>query len=157
MPRITIAPLVLGFLLGLSACGSGATTSDVDRSSVDVAQVFRPQQPYGKEGSAAVVTFEQNGDRIATAGPVSSQPKAFPQHLGKLRLQPGTYRVAAYQVDCGPSFECDDEAPSDEQLGRKPLSCEARLVADGAPVDVVVFVNPRQQQCRIKTGFVELG
>ena len=154
-----LAIAAVGLVGCISGCGSESDAPEPDETravKVEVAQVFSPKLPYGEEGSAAFVQFEQDGEPIAAVGPVPSRATDN-QGLGEVELHPGTYDVRAAQLICGPEA-CEDALPIARNLDRQELACDGELKAGDPPVaDVVVFVDPDKVRCHIETGFVERG
>jgi hypothetical protein len=141
--------ILLGVMfLGLSACGDDGGEGPTGRVSVQ--QIFRPEQPYGVEGSISSVVIERDGAELLR-NDVAHAKIDRAQTLLDDRLEPGAYRVISYQRTCGPSASCETFDPPSVRCS------DGFEVVDHRPVDVLVTVNPRRATCEIETGFIEVG
>lgn len=156
--RWAVWAVLVGLLsLGLSDCGDD--TGERPRARVVVQQVFRPEVPYGTEGTVSFLVIEREGAPIVRRQVVSPGVQE-PQALLDERLEPGSYRVRSYQRTCSascPGSPSGAEAPIvGGALDPPSAKCSAafEVVGDRA-VDVLVTLDPSAAACEIDSALVE--
>lgn len=140
--------LLLGAIpLFLVACGGDQDPADQQvAEGVDVFQMFRPERPYGKEGSAAGVLLVRDGSVEASLEPVRSRsnPSLTPQDLGRLAVEAGQFQVLAFQKDC--NAKCPATNPSLSRAKNLDISCTERIDTR-EDSGVFIYVNPTTRRC----------
>ena len=150
--------VLLGLLsLGLSDCGDA--TGERPRGTVVVQQVFRPESPYGTEGTVSFLVIERDGAPIVRRQEVSPGVEE-PETLLDERLEPGSYRIKSYQRTCSASCPYSPGGPTAPIVGG-PLDppsakCSAAFeVVDDRPVNVLVTLDPSRATCEIDSALVQ--
>lgn len=147
----SIAALVL-CAVALPGCVGTAERQEGpnDSPSVKAVQLFRPQDPYAKEGSAGVVTLGQRGTIAAAVGPVPSEPGDRPQTLGAIAVPPGSYKARGSQIPCAADTSCPRGPYSFGRLKRLRVSCDANLQVTEEGGGVFMYVDPARGECRLE-------
>lgn len=138
--------LLLGAVpLLLVACGSNQAPVEREAAEgVDVFQMFRPELPYGKEGSAAGVLLVRDDSVEASLEPVRSDPSLTPQDLGRVAVEAGQFQVVAFQKPCG--AVCPATNPRLSRARGFDVSC-TEGIDTREDSGLFVFVNPKTRRC----------
>lgn len=129
----------------LIACGADQPPGEPGAAEgVDVFQMFRPELPYGKEGSAAGVVLVRNHRVKGAMEPVRSEPSLTPQSLGRVPVGEGRYRVVAFQKAC--NAECPATNPRLARARGFDISCTGKIDT-GEDSGIFIYVNPKTRRC----------
>lgn len=144
MRRVAMFIAVGVLVLSVVGCSGDEAPQNPDPGSIEVFQIFRPQLPYGKEGSAGGAVLVEDSELRGSVDLVPSDPNLTPQTLGRIEADPGEYRFTAFQKACG-----SDCPPSDPRLSRTrslEVSCSQRIDTD-RDLAVLIYVNPERREC----------
>ena len=142
--------ITIGVLAPLAAsCSQNESPQkpELDPGSIEVFQSFRPQLPYGKEGSAAGAVLVDGSELRGSVDLVASDPSLTPQRLGAIEADPGEYRFTAFQKACG--SDCPPKDPLLSRTRSLEVSCSQRIDT-GRDSAVLVYVDPRRRKCMVE-------